>query len=143
MDLPRLRIVGLWRSHTKVFTQQFLRVRQIFTLQDKGLRTTELCTRVGRRDGLSNVRNCNELVGLAALGKIVANVVDQLRRLWLALQSLGEFGVRGRIVFLRGSAISRRIVPLSRIESHQLLDDGLGLVFATAHHARRGAVVFD
>src|SRR5438445_420668 len=81
-----------------------------------------LFARIACLHRLPSFRYHQQPLRLAALYGVVPNVVDQLRRFWMALQRFCKFLVRHGEIFLLPSAISRREMPFGGVQLRQLLD---------------------
>ena len=85
-------------------------------LQDQSDGAIKFSARIGGRYFFACVRYGDEAVGLTVFHRIVADVVDQFDRFWMAVDGFGEFGVgRGEIFFL-AAAISGGIVAFGGVE---------------------------
>src|SRR5258708_1632542 len=143
MSGPGARILGVHWRQLQVFPEEFFRLFRLLTLQNQRHAPVEFPPRIARSQILSGTGDRQKFLRILALQKIVADIINALGRFRFAFQSFGKFGIGiGVILFLR-AADAGGVMPFGGVHLHQLLDQGLGLFFAAAHHSGRGAVILD
>src|SRR5207302_10462715 len=131
-----------WRS-LRIFLEQSFRFLGALLLQNQRNAPVKFLSQVARRHAFPGIRNRQQPLRLAAFHGIVADVVNQLRGFWIALQRRCEFLVRGREIFLLPPAIPFRVMPFSGVYLRQLLDLPYCLVFTATHKTGSAAIEFD
>src|SRR5437899_3752793 len=94
MGNPGARIFGVFRGHFQILTQQLLRFRRLFILQNQPDAAEKLSTRIALRQFLPGAGHGQQLFPVLTLQIIIADIVDALGAFRLEFQSFRELRVR-------------------------------------------------
>ena len=142
MHRRRVWVSSAHRSGFQIFAEQSVGFVWFFFFQDQSRGAIKFLANVSRRVLLPRFRDGEQAIGLAVLRGVIADVVDQVRRLGGG-QSLIEFGVGGGEIFFLAAAIPCRVVTFASIHGRQRGDFGLGLIFSAAGDSWSGAIIFN
>src|SRR5580704_10210236 len=106
MGVPPARVAASGRRSIQIVAQKRFRSSAGIISQHQSHSAIEIPSGIFRSYLLAFARDRYQPIGLTVLHRVVTNVIDQVRRLWMILQRLGEFPVGCSEVFLLPPAVA-------------------------------------